>query len=122
MSRGCVRQSKIYISLSSFKFLNSCILFNIVLIDIKLNIFHNLNVLFLTILIWVECCLSHNTPTCTPAACLNMKLGNAGEGISGDMSTVIAECSFWMMIHQTGNLFALTTLRLACEQRLLELT
>ena len=51
-----------------------------------------------------------------------MKLGNAGEGISGDMSTVIAECSFWMMIHQTGNLFALTTLRLACEQRPLELT
>ena len=38
-----------------------------------------------------------------------MKLGNAGEGISGDMSTFIAECSFWMMIHgQTGNLFALT--------------
>ena len=73
-------------------------------------------------IIWVECCLSHNTPICTPAACLNMKLGTAREGISGDMSTVIAECSFWMMIHQTGNLFALTTLRLACEQRPLELT
>lgn len=38
---------------------------------------------------------------------LDMILGNAVEGISGDMSTVIAECGFWMMMHQTGNLFCI---------------
>ena len=48
VQRMCSTIQNINISLSSFKFLNSCILFNIGLIDIKLNIFHNLNVLFLT--------------------------------------------------------------------------
>ena len=47
VQRMCLTIQNINISLSSFKFLNSCILFNIEVIDLKLNI-NNLNVLFLT--------------------------------------------------------------------------
>ena len=47
VQRMCSTIQNINISLSSFKFLNSCILFNIEVIDLKLNI-NNLNVLFLT--------------------------------------------------------------------------
>ena len=46
-----------------FKFLNSCILFNIGPMDTKPKIFPNLIRLFLTV--WVSCCLSHNKPTST---------------------------------------------------------
>ena len=47
VQRMCSTIQNINISLTSFKFLNSCILFNIEVIDLKLNI-NNLNVLFLT--------------------------------------------------------------------------
>ena len=60
-SGRCVRQALHVHLLEIFKFLNSCILFNISPIDTKLQIFHNLNVLFLTM--WVSWCLCHNKPT-----------------------------------------------------------
>ena len=44
-------------------FLNGCILFNIGLINNKLEIVANFNVFFVTI--WVLCRLSHNKRTCT---------------------------------------------------------
>ena len=47
------------------KFLNDCILFNIGAINTKLKHFVKLGVLFLNI--WMLCCQSHNTPTCTQA-------------------------------------------------------
>ena len=49
--------------LQILKFLNSCILFNIGLIDTTLGILRNLNVHFLTM--WVLCCLSYNKRTRT---------------------------------------------------------
>ena len=49
------------ISWQIFKFLNSCILFDLGPIDTNLEIFPDRNVLFLTM--WVSYCLSHNTRT-----------------------------------------------------------
>ena len=58
----------------SYKFSSGCIFFNIGPIDTKLQIFHNLNVLFLAM--WVLCCLSNNKPTHTqPFSIKNWAMG-----------------------------------------------